>query len=150
MFYVCDYNTTYQHKTIINKRLDIISQSIPTNWSTEKKSIKSIIDFGIIKNIAKTYFSIKTSLELSFYHSSIRININKVVKKMQPCVLCNKRTNGFLREQVKSILNIQISLKDHHDIIQAIEFIAFQCYYSITLEVMNVRSYRQISLLQTS
>jgi len=45
-----------------------------------------------------------------------------MVKKMQLCVLHNKRTNWDLfREQVKSTLNTQMSFKDYNDIIQTIE-----------------------------
>jgi hypothetical protein len=48
-----------------------------------QKKAPDIINFGVIKVIAKTYFSIKTSLELSSDHSPIIINVNnKVVKKM--------------------------------------------------------------------
>jgi hypothetical protein len=81
------------HKTIINKLLNIILQSIPTYWPTDKNKVPNIIDFEVIK-IAKTYFSIKASLELFSDHSPIITNVNnKVVKKMQACVLHNKRTN---------------------------------------------------------
>jgi len=47
---------------------------------------------------------------------------NKIIKRMQSYVLHNKRINWDLfREQVRSTLNTQMSLKDHNDIIQAIE-----------------------------
>jgi hypothetical protein len=41
---------------------------------------------------------------------------------MQPCILFNKITNYLFCEQVKSTLNTQISLKDHNDITQVIEY----------------------------
>jgi len=41
-----------------------------------QKKISDTIDFGVIKGIINTYFSIKTSLELSSDHSSIIINVN--------------------------------------------------------------------------
>jgi len=45
-----------------------------------------------------------------------------VVKKTQLCMPYNKRTNwDFFHEQAKT-LNIQMSLKDHNDIIRAIEY----------------------------
>jgi hypothetical protein len=67
------------------------------------KKVTDIIDFGIIKSIAKTYFSIKASLQLSSDHSSIIINVNNSIKKMQVCVLNNKRINWDLFcEQMKS------------------------------------------------
>jgi len=70
--------------------------------------------------MTKTYFSIKVSLELSSDHSPFIINVNnKVVKKMQPCALHNKKTNwNLFRERVKSIPNTQMCLKDHNDIVQ--------------------------------
>lgn len=92
-------------------------------WPTDKRKVPpDIINFGVIKGIEKTYFTIKSSLELSSDHSPIIINVcNKIVKKMQP-VLHNKRTNWILfREQVKTTLNTQIPLKDQYDIIQAVE-----------------------------
>jgi len=53
-FYSCDYNAKYQcwgsrltnpkgralHKTIINKRLNTISQSMPIYWPTDKEKYK--------------------------------------------------------------------------------------------------------------
>jgi len=54
---------------------------MPTYWPVNRKGASDIIDFGVIKGIAKTYFSIKTSPELSSDHSPIIINVNnKVVK----------------------------------------------------------------------
>jgi len=51
----------------------------------------------------------------------------------EDCVLRNKRTNWDLfREQARSTLNTQVPLKDHNDIIQAIEcyYPATECYYT--------------------
>jgi len=47
-------------------------------WLIDKKSIYTlnIIDFGVTKNIVKTYFSIKTSLELFPDYFFIIINVN--------------------------------------------------------------------------
>jgi hypothetical protein len=67
---------------------------MPTYWLTDQTKVSDIIDFKVIKDIAKPYFSIKASLKLSSDHSLIIININnKIAKKMQSCVLYNKRIN---------------------------------------------------------
>jgi hypothetical protein len=84
-------------------------------WPTYQKKISDIIDFGVIKDIAKTYFSIKTSPELSSDHSPITININnKVIKRMQPCI--RKGQIGIFREEMRNTLNTQLSLIDHSDV----------------------------------
>jgi len=67
----------------------------------DQKRYQYIIDFEIIKDVAKIYFSIKASLasKLSSDHSLIIINKriiiininNKVVKKMQSYILHNKK-----------------------------------------------------------
>jgi len=66
-----------------------------------QKRYQYIIDFEIIKDVAKIYFSIKASLtsKLSSDYSLIIINKriiiininNKVVKKMQSYILYNKK-----------------------------------------------------------
>ena len=98
------------YKTIINKRLNTISQSMPTYWSTDRKKVPDIIDFGIIKGIAKAYFRIKPSLELFSDHSPLIITVSsKITRKMQSCVLHNRRTNWqYFREQVETTINTQI------------------------------------------
>jgi hypothetical protein len=74
-----------------------LSQSMPIYGSAQKK-VPDIIDFEVIKDIGKTYFSIKASLtsKLSSDHSFIIINVNnKVIKKMQLCMLYNKKQIGI-------------------------------------------------------
>jgi hypothetical protein len=39
---------------------------MPTYWPTDQKKVQDIIDFGVIKDIARTYFSIKAKLIILF------------------------------------------------------------------------------------
>ena len=64
------------------------------NLLSDRKKAPDIIDFGIIKNITKAYFRIKPSLELFSDHSLLIITVSsKITKKVQSCVLHNRRTN---------------------------------------------------------
>jgi len=50
---------------------------MPTYWPTDQKKILDIIEFGVIKDIAKIYFSIKISLDLSDYYPIV---IKSIIK----------------------------------------------------------------------
>lgn len=136
---VRDYNAKHQfwgsrlanpkgsvlYKAITNERLEIISQSMPTYWPSDRKKIPDIIDFGVAKGIIKLHFEIKSSLELSSDHSLLIISISsKIIAQTQPCSLHNKRTNWqFFRDEIESTLNLQVPLKDQNDIMHAVEHI---------------------------
>ncbi|EFN89914.1 Probable RNA-directed DNA polymerase from transposon X-element, partial [Harpegnathos saltator] len=112
------------YNVIINKKMEAISQSMPTYWPTDRRKIPDIIDFGIIKGISKKYFKVETSPELSSDHSPLTINVSKrVIMEMQPCKLHNKKTNWQqFRELVVETLSTQLPLKDENDITQAVEY----------------------------
>jgi len=93
----------------------------PIYWPSDNKKIPNLLDFGIIKSIAKNCCHAEFCLELflSRDHSPVIFLIinSKIMTKNKPCTLCNIKTNwlyfqGLLKTtgQLYSIENRRRSL----------------------------------------
>jgi len=105
--------------------MNLASLSIgePTYSSFDNKKTPDLLDFGIIKGIAKNYCRTKFCLKLSSDHSPVIFIINsKIMTKNKPCTLCNVKTDWlYFQKLLKTTLDNSIPLKTEDDITNAIE-----------------------------
>ena len=56
------------YEAIIETKLDYLSSGHPTYWPTDKKKIPYLIDFCVIRGIARTNAQVEDCYDLSFDH----------------------------------------------------------------------------------
>lgn len=112
-------------KAIRKNNLYSLSTGEPTYWPSDRNKIPDLLDFFIIKGIAKTYTKIESCLDLSSDHSPVLLTVSTQCQQItRPPSLCNKMTNWeMFRINLTKELNLNLPLKTEGDIDEATEHI---------------------------
>lgn len=110
-------------KATENLKLITVSSGEPTYSPTDVNKTPDLIDFGVVKGIAKTYFSANSNIDPSSDNSPVEILLTRsIILRTKHCRIHNLKTNWpqILVYKVAS-LNMNVPLKINHDIEEAIE-----------------------------
>jgi len=110
-------------KTIEATNLATLFIGESTYWPSDNKKIPNLLDFGIMKGIAKNGCRTESCFESSSDQSPVIFIINsKIMTKNKPCILCNVKTDWpYFQELLKTTLDNSIPLKTEDDIANAIK-----------------------------
>lgn len=100
-----------------------LSTGKPTYWPSDRNKTPDLIDFCVTKGLHRDHLLIEENLELSSDHTPIMITLsNKIIKKIKPATLCNKRTDWELfRKLLEERLELNFSLKTAEEIDNAVQ-----------------------------
>lgn len=128
-------------KTMQASNLQHLSTGHPTYWPTDRKKVPDLIDFCITKGIARNYMKAEPCFDLSSDHSPIIVTIGtKVIIKPKPPTLCNRKTDWTLfRHMLDEAIDLNISLKTHNDIEEAVEHFN-KCIREAAYEATPIRN----------
>lgn len=111
------------YEAINEKNLDYLSSGHPTYWPTDRKKIPDLIDFCVIRGIARTNAQVVDCYDLSSDHSPIIVTLStQALKTEPPQRLTNKLTKWVLYRNIVDVnCHLDVPLRTPEDIDAAIE-----------------------------
>jgi hypothetical protein len=98
--------------------LSRVSTGEPTYWSTDRRKVPDLLDFGVAKRIPISRLHAEPSLHLSSDHSPVIITLHsRIILKLSAPTLSNKKTNWeIFRNLIRENLTLDLPLKANRDI----------------------------------
>jgi hypothetical protein len=97
--------------------LSHVSRGESTHWPSDRRKVPDLIDFGVVKRIARNSRHAKSSFDLSSDQSPVIVTINsRIIPKTSAAILSTKKNWGKFRKHIKENLTLVLPLKVNRDI----------------------------------
>lgn len=110
-------------KTINDNNFQYVSTGEPSYWPTDPAKVPDLLDFFVTKGIPQTYIQVDSCLDLSSDHSPVIATLSSsAILVDRPLRLSSNLTDWFVfRELVNNSLSLNVPLKTHDEIEEAVE-----------------------------